>query len=187
MKRGIVIGILLLLATAGYANAQSIMRGPLSFTITSVYETSIKDKYGNDTGYRKLVTEKMASKGHIDFNFDTPEQDVMLNIQVYDDSENLIIECPGEDVIGISAKGNNTKAAVNDKVKLAVPNCQFYPEEGIEGKAYMVLNGTINKPKGAGMASKVTLDGTVGGGTNLPDYTFIFKGTFKTVVKPVTP
>jgi hypothetical protein len=187
MKKLMAIAILFLLATVGYANAQSVMRGPLRFTITSTDETPIKDTYGNDTGYSKLVTEKMTFNGHIDFNHDTPEQDVFLNIKVYDDSENLVIECPGQDVIRISAKGNNTKAAVKDKVKLMVTNCQFYPEEGIEGMAYMVLDGTMTRPKGADMASKVTVNGTVGGGTDLPDYTFIFNGTFKTVVKPVIP
>ncbi len=190
MKTLLIVVTLLLVAVpvmVGIGNAQSLMGGPLSFNVSITEESAIKDKYGNDTGYRKLVTKVEHFVGHIDFKFADDTQDVLESIAVYDESENLVIYCLAEDVVAISAKANNTKAAVSDKLNLVATYCGFWPpDSSAEGLAILVLSGTMHRPKLATNPDKVTFSGcTVNGGANTEDNNVIFKGTFGSVVKPI--
>lgn len=187
MKK-IVLILVLLLAMAGIANAQSLMRGPLRFNISTTEEYSSIDRYGYEV--RKLVTKTESFKGDILFDL-SPETLPNITIEgtVGDDTA-VAFDCPNEYMIGLSAKANNTKVKVNDTVKV-IAFCSFHFKDidGYEGDGYAVLNlsGKVTRPKGADEPSKITLSGsTVNGGRAGGEEHggFIFKGTFGSVIVP---
>jgi hypothetical protein len=195
MKRKMTVVILvaaMVLAMVWVVNAQSAptMSGPLNFNISVTEESEIYDKFGNDTNTRKLVTQAVKFTGSIfvDPNTGTDFPDITLEGMAADGTT-VVIECLNENMLAISGKANNATKNVSDKFTL-MAYCSFTSEdnEGFisNGNAFLNLSGTMTRLKGStdDFPSKITLSGSTinGGGSNADGGSFVFKGTFSSVL-----
>jgi hypothetical protein len=182
MKQVMVIAVLVL-AVAGYANAQSTMTGPLAnCNITTTERVPILVN-GQDTGYRKFLvqTHNVGGGGaHVDLSFNNAAQDQLLSLDIYGNVNNNgapalihLITCQN---FGAASTKNKPPTLTNSVSMVAT--CEFNPNgigAGSNGIAYLAMKGTTYKKKFADAAPyKGVFSGTVGGGYNVAnDFTFI--------------
>jgi len=186
MKTMVLIAALLL-AMVGIVSAQvETLVGPLSFTVTSINDRNITDKYGYST--RKLENSSERATGVIymyDASIGLP--DIRLEFTFTDVTS--IVDCLASNGAGVSSKANNTYAVANDQIRLQYSCHMTSNDEGriIETDAIsLYLKGKARREEGdlTDTISKITLSGCTLSGGGDGDDPFIFKGTFSSVLLP---
>jgi hypothetical protein len=201
MKKVMVMAILFLLVGASFASAQGIiftgkllnpdMTGPFTVTLTKQ-----KD---NANGGRSLVTKVNTIGGGL-AHFDITLDDITGNVVSLDifgytktPSETLptlkhILSCSGSEFLQIADLPGNPVPFPHIENLSGVALCAFNPNEldGVtDGIAYFSASGYSKKlsdiPSDVG---KFVLSGTIGGGFNQAGNSFVFKGSFGSVLKP---
>jgi hypothetical protein len=189
MKKMILI-VALLLTMVGVVDAQvADLVGPLSFNITSTDETEVVDKSGYPT--RKLANYVNHATGSISM-FDIANfPSIQLDLTVQDDGggSTITVTCPANMGGGVSSKANNTNAVANDQLRMQY-SCHMTLVDGdgtTETDAVsLCLKGVIRREKGdvTDNISKITLSGCTLSGAGPEDNSFMFKGTFSSVLLP---
>ena len=183
-----LLTLALLLTMVGIVSAQvETLVGPLSFTVTSINDRNITDKYGYST--RKLENSSERATGVI-YMYDASIRlpDIRLEFSLTDVTS--IVDCLASNGAGVSSKANNTYAVANDQIRLQYSCHMTSNEEGkiIETDAIsLYLKGKARREKGdlTDTISKITLSGcTLSGGGDTGGDPFIFKGTFSSVLLP---
>jgi hypothetical protein len=182
MKKVMAIAVLLL-AVAGYADAQSTMTGLLTNCNITTTERVPVLVNGQDTGYRKFLVQSHnvgGGQAHVDLSFAGAAQEQLLSIDIYGNVNNNgtpalvhIITCQNFSV----ASTRNKPPTLTNSVNL-VATCEFNPNgigTGSNGIAYLAMKGTTYKKKYADATPyKAVFSGTVGGGYSVTgDFTFI--------------
>ena len=185
-----VLIVALLLTMVGVVDAQvADLVGPLSFTITSTDETEVVDKSGYPT--RRLANYPNHATGSISMLDIANFPSIQLDLTIPDDAGDITITvtCPANLGGGVSAKANNTKAMANDQLRMQYSCHMTLVDSGGPTETDAVslyLKGVIRREKGdvTDNISKITLSGCTLSGAGTEDNSFIFKGTFSSVLLP---
>ncbi len=189
MKRMILI-VALLLTMVGVVDAQvADLVGPLSFNITSTDETELVDKW--DYHIRRLANYPNHATGSISL-FDIANfPSIQLDLTAHDDGGDttITVTCPSNMGGGVSAKANNTKAVANDQLRMQYScHMTLVDSDGTTetDAVSLYLKGVIRREKGdiTDTISKITLSGCTLSGAGTEDNSFVFKGTFSSVLLP---
>ena len=204
MKKVMVTAILFLLVGASFANAQGIiftgklldpdMTGPFTITLT--------EQRDNANGGRTFVT-KVKTVGGGSAHFDITLDDVTgnpISIDFYgytkqplEPSPTLkhIVSCPGSEFIQLGDLPGNPVPFPHIENLRGVALCTFNPNgvDGVtDGIAYFTASGYSKKlSESPSDVGKFVLSGTIGGGFNEAGNSFVFKGSFGSVLKPAAP
>jgi hypothetical protein len=201
MKKAMVMATLILLVGATFANAQGIiftgrlldpdMTGPFTVTLT--------DQKDNANGGRTLVNKVKTVGGgsaHMDITLDDVT-DNLTSIDIYgytkqpqESSPTLkhIVSCPGSEFLQVSDLPGNPVPFPHIENLRGLALCAFNPNglDGVtDGIAYFSASGYSKKltdiPADVG---KFVLWGSIGGAFNQAGNSFVFKGSFGSVLKP---
>ncbi len=203
MKKVMAIVILTLLAGASFANAQGIVFTGKLLNPDKTGPFTVATTEQRDTGHGgKVFINKVKTIGGGEARFDLTIDGVTGNLismdmwgytkQQSDPSPILrhILTCSSSDFRQIATWPDDPMPFPHIENLRGVALCAFNPN-GIDGTtdgiAYLHMSGASKKLTDAPAAiEKFTFSGTVGGAYNGIDDNLVFKGSFATVLKPLT-
>jgi len=181
MKRTMVLSFILTVVMVAFeAEAQiTVYRGKLlNPDRTGPMVITETDQIGRTL---KTATEVIGGGlAHIDLSVDQSTEGP-TSIDVYDKNGTHVMSC--NDWQMVSTEVYSKPPSYSDMFKI-VALCTFTPdgELGPMGIGYLTLNGTTLHIYGQPEPAKMTVTGGLGGGVN---GSFVFKGLFGSVLKPV--